>query len=56
METKYDTLNNKIKKLKQDNETNTINNNTTQHTFFKLTMNMTDIVFNNDELDLLEKD
>jgi predicted transport protein len=55
MKTKYDTLNNKIKKLKQNNETNTRNNNTTQHTFFKRTINMTDIEFTNDELHLLEK-
>jgi hypothetical protein len=53
MKTKYNTLNNKIKKLKQDKEINTINNNTTQHTFFKRTINLTDTVFTNDELHLL---
>jgi hypothetical protein len=34
MEIKYDTLNNKIKQLKQNNERNSKNKNTTQHTFF----------------------
>ena len=55
MKTKYDTLNNKIDKLKKDNRSNTIHNNTTQHTFFKRTINMTDIIFTDDELNLLDK-
>jgi hypothetical protein len=43
METKYDTLNNKTKKLEQDKGNNSINNN--RHTFFKRTINITDISF-----------
>jgi hypothetical protein len=55
METKYDILNNEIKILKQDKGNNSINNNSEQHTFFKRTINMTDITFTDDELHLLDK-
>jgi uncharacterized membrane-anchored protein YitT (DUF2179 family) len=55
MKTKYDTLNNKIKKLKQNRVNNSINKNTTQHTFSKRTNYMTDITFTDDELHLLDK-
>jgi hypothetical protein len=48
MRTKYDTINKKIKKLKRNKENNYINSNTTQHTSFKRTENMTYIVFTED--------
>jgi hypothetical protein len=54
MKTKYDTINNKIKKLKRNEANNYINSNTTPHTFFKRTENMTDTVFTEDELQLLD--
>jgi hypothetical protein len=55
MTTKYSILNNKIKKLKHNRVNNSINNNTSQHTFSKRTINMTDITFTDDELHLLDK-
>lgn len=54
MKTKYDTINNKIKKLK-NSEINNHDNKVSQHTFFKRTENMTDIIFT-EEVQLLNKD
>jgi uncharacterized FlaG/YvyC family protein len=53
MRMKYDTTNNKIKKLNNQNRHNS--NNANQHIFFKRVENMTDISFTNKELDHLNK-
>jgi hypothetical protein len=45
VKTKYDTINNKLKKLKRNKINNYTNNNTTQHTLFNRSVNMTDIIF-----------
>jgi hypothetical protein len=57
MKTKYDIIHvfNKIKELKEGKESNNTSNNTTKHTFFKRTENLTDVVFTENELQLLDK-
>jgi hypothetical protein len=45
MKTKYNTISNKIKKLKENNNNIHTNNSETKHTFFKRTENLTDVTF-----------
>jgi hypothetical protein len=58
MKIKCDIINNKIRKLKENNRNNQnhqYNSNATQLIFFKRVENITDISFTNKELELLNK-
>jgi hypothetical protein len=55
MKTKYNTINNKIKKLQQDKNNIHKNNRDTEHSFFKQAEKLTDVTFTEKALQLLNK-